>query len=375
MPDLATKYGWMDRYQQLAGRFRHSQGPAAAACPGHPRLPGCGPRCRRDSQAARGRRRRHRTGIPGGRGRSRSARSLGRSPAGGRPERRRTRRVARERTGSDVVNVRPIIDAGPSLNFFATNRERLLFARVGPLHMPETVHAEVQRKSRRDQRFASARASFTGSLPSSLKCCPTSRPRSWMRQSGGSSASQRTNAERKAKDLGELMVVAHAVVAAEQGHHVTVMIDDGDGRRIATAERRRLERLSAQGRTVGSIGLISTHSVLTGAAGSAELPDRGAMRELYGRCGHWMTAYRRSKGRSCCPAICGALDSASSTNETGKYNKWQSDHDQVATYSADVNQPTGSCGRRCGQQCRRRHDRQIIAGHSDPRSRRGDLNP
>ena len=48
---------------------------------------------------------------------------------------------------------------------------------------------------------------------------------------------------RQAKDLGELMVVAHAVVAAEQGHHVTVMIDDGDGRRIATAERRRLERL------------------------------------------------------------------------------------------------------------------------------------
>ena len=56
------------------------------------------------------------------------------------------------------MNVRPIIDAGPSLNFFATNRERLLFTKVRPLYMPETVHDEVLRKSRQDRRFASARA-------------------------------------------------------------------------------------------------------------------------------------------------------------------------------------------------------------------------
>jgi len=64
---------------------------------------------------------------------------------------------------------------------------------------------------------------------------------------------------------------------------VTVVIDDGDGRRIATAEKRRLERLTVQGRQVGSIGLIGTISVLAKAAGSAELPDRSAMRVLYGR--------------------------------------------------------------------------------------------
>jgi hypothetical protein len=34
---------------------------------------------------------------------------------------------------------------------------------------------------------------------------------------------------RHAKDFGELMVVAHAVVAAQAGETVTVLIDDGSG--------------------------------------------------------------------------------------------------------------------------------------------------
>lgn len=42
--------------------------------------------------------------------------------------------------------------------------------------------------------------------------------------------------ERKArpKDLGETMVIAHAVAAAESGRVVTMLIDDGPGARIAT---------------------------------------------------------------------------------------------------------------------------------------------
>ena len=42
---------------------------------------------------------------------------------------------------------RPIIDAGPSLNFFSINKERLLVAVLGQLSAPETVQAEVLRKS------------------------------------------------------------------------------------------------------------------------------------------------------------------------------------------------------------------------------------
>lgn len=152
------------------------------------------------------------------------------------------------------MNVRPIIDAGPSLNFFATNRERLLFTWVGPLHIPETVHAGVLRKSRQDRRFASARA-VLNRLPAKLLdvLSDESTPAldAVVERIVGFAGNER---RRQAKDLGELMVVAHAVVTAEQGHQVTVLIDDGDGRRIATAERRRLERLLRQGREVGSIG-------------------------------------------------------------------------------------------------------------------------
>jgi hypothetical protein len=39
--------------------------------------------------------------------------------------------------------VRPIIDAGPGLNFLSINKERLLIAVLGPLSAPETVQDEV----------------------------------------------------------------------------------------------------------------------------------------------------------------------------------------------------------------------------------------
>lgn len=51
---------------------------------------------------------------------------------------------------------RPIIDAGPSPNFLSLNRERLLIGVLGPLRAPETVQAEVLRKSREDERFRAA---------------------------------------------------------------------------------------------------------------------------------------------------------------------------------------------------------------------------
>ncbi|GGK44593.1 hypothetical protein GCM10011591_15250 [Nocardia camponoti] len=85
------------------------------------------------------------------------------------------------------------------------------------------------------------------------------------------------------RDLGETMVVAHAVVAAEEGLSVTVLIDDGRGAQIATAEINRLRRLRAAGRNVGSIGLVSTLTVLERTATTPHLPDRAAMRTTYAR--------------------------------------------------------------------------------------------
>ena len=53
---------------------------------------------------------------------------------------------------------RPIIDAGPGLNFLSIRKERLLISVLGPLSAPETVEAEVLRKSRQDVRFSAAEA-------------------------------------------------------------------------------------------------------------------------------------------------------------------------------------------------------------------------
>jgi hypothetical protein len=79
------------------------------------------------------------------------------------------------------------------------------------------------------------------------------------------------------------MVVAHAVVAAETGVNVVVVIDEGTGIRQATLEARRLERLRSQGRPFGTLSLINTVAILEQAAGGTYLRDRSAMRETYAR--------------------------------------------------------------------------------------------
>jgi hypothetical protein len=87
----------------------------------------------------------------------------------------------------------------------------------------------------------------------------------------------------RSKDLGEVMVIAHAVVAAEAGESVTILIDDGEGARQATREINRVQRMRTAGRCVGSIRLINTLTVLERAAGGPYLPDKTAMRDLYRR--------------------------------------------------------------------------------------------
>lgn len=88
---------------------------------------------------------------------------------------------------------------------------------------------------------------------------------------------------RSGKDLGETMVVAHAVVAAERGERAIVLIDDQGGRRVAAREAARLQRLRQARPEVGSIALITTVSVLKKAAGCEYLPNRSAMRDVYGK--------------------------------------------------------------------------------------------
>lgn len=181
------------------------------------------------------------------------------------------------------MSARPIIDAGPGLNFLSANRERLLISVLGPLSAPETVQDEVLRKSAHDSRFRAAAATWRKLTPRWIEILSddaTPELAAVVQRISGLPIDQR---KRQAKDLGETMVIAHAVVAAEAGQTVTVLIDDGTGARIAAAEIHRLERLRSSGSSVGSITLASTLTVLEKAAGTDQLPDRAAMRDTYKR--------------------------------------------------------------------------------------------
>jgi hypothetical protein len=181
------------------------------------------------------------------------------------------------------MSVRPIIDAGPGLNFLSINKERLLIGILGPLSAPETVRDELLRKSRQDDRFRPAAPVWRKLTDRWIQILPddvTPELATVVQRISGRPMAERM---KHAKDLGEIMVIAHAVVAAESGQAVTVLIDEGSGAKIATSEIRRLHRLSSSGQPVGSITLASTLTVLGRAAGTEHLPERSAMRETYRR--------------------------------------------------------------------------------------------
>ena len=181
------------------------------------------------------------------------------------------------------MSARPIIDAGPGLNFLAANKERLLIAVLGPLSAPEIVQDEVLRKSAQDTRFRGAATTWRRLTPRWIEILSddsTAELAAVVQRITGLPIHKR---KMQPKDLGEIMVVAHAVVAAESGQAMTVLIDDGQGARIATSEMSRLDRLRSSGRPVGSIRLASTLTVLERAACTQHLPDRAAMRDVYQR--------------------------------------------------------------------------------------------
>ena len=181
------------------------------------------------------------------------------------------------------MSLRPIIDAGPSLNFLSIHKERLLIAILGPISAPETVQGEVLRKSQQDVRFRAAAAVWRKLTPRWIQILPddaTPELSIVVQRISGLPMDER---RRHPKDLGEIMVIAHAVVAAESGHSVTILIDDGPGATIASSEISRLRRLGSGGHGVGSITLASTLTVLGRAARTEHLPDRAAMRDTYSR--------------------------------------------------------------------------------------------
>lgn len=178
---------------------------------------------------------------------------------------------------------RPIIDAGPSLNFFSINKERLLVGVLGPLSAPETVQAEVLRKAQADERFRAAAMVWRKLAARWIQILSDDETPELSAVVHRVTRQPMEERVKHPKDLGETMVIAHAVVAAEAGETVTVLIDDGPGARIAASEISRLQRLRDNGRAVGSIRLASTLTVLGRAARGEHIPDKAAMRDIYKR--------------------------------------------------------------------------------------------
>lgn len=178
---------------------------------------------------------------------------------------------------------RPIIDAGPGLNFLSINKERLLFGTLGPLSAPESVEQELLRKAGSEDRFHAA-ARVWRKLPSRwmevLSDDQTPELNAVVHRMTSLPLQERA---RRRRDLGETMVIAHAVVAAEAGDDVAILIDDGGGVQAAAAEVRRLRRLRASGVAVGTVRLVNTLTVLERAAGGQHLPGRSEMRDVYSR--------------------------------------------------------------------------------------------
>lgn len=115
------------------------------------------------------------------------------------------------------MSVRPIIDAGPGLNFLSSNKERLLIAVLGPFSAPETVQGEVLRKSQQDERFRAAAAVWRKLTAYWIQILPadaTPELATVVQRVSGLPTDQR---RRQPKDSGETMVIAHAVVTAESG--------------------------------------------------------------------------------------------------------------------------------------------------------------
>ncbi|MGW5241016.1 hypothetical protein ACWEOW_18955 [Monashia sp. NPDC004114] len=176
---------------------------------------------------------------------------------------------------------RPIIDAGPSLNFLSIRKERLLFGAMGRLCAPQVVADEVLRKSRKDARFEPAAAVWRkveGSWVDILADEATPDLERAVTRICGLPLEQRM---RSGNDLGETMVVAHAAVQAEAGSPVMVLIDDQGGVAMAAYEAARLERLREQGKRVGRITVATTVTVLQGAVTQKLITDKGELRRVY----------------------------------------------------------------------------------------------
>lgn len=161
-----------------------------------------------------------------------------------------------------------LLDAGPSLNFLAVGQQNILIqaAKAQDLQLaaPERVDLEVEGMTKNSRFHRTPVLNTWRTLKSSRRLVilddtlsadgtdPLSRA---VTRISGRPAKARV---RTGKDLGEIMVLAHASVYAQQGERVFVLMDEKDGRNKAKTEQGWLLRQGAP----GALSLWSTPMVL-----------------------------------------------------------------------------------------------------------------
>lgn len=176
-----------------------------------------------------------------------------------------------------------VIDAGPAINFLATNNERILLGALGGyVSAPETVAREVARKARSDNRFTAA-LSVWAKLENANRITILNDDVTPELERAVSRITGLPMAERlkQGRDLGEIMVIAHASRLAEAGDSIVILIDDANGQAVARSEQRRLDRLGTTQPAVGSITLMTTAQILSQVARTSLVPNRTTMRSVY----------------------------------------------------------------------------------------------
>ena len=167
-----------------------------------------------------------------------------------------------------------IIDAGPALTFMAAGHRKLLLevidSRGSQLQTPEAVVDEVARKAGQQKRFAGCDRALTGLIARGqiemlLDDINDQALTQEVRRITGVGTAIRLG---ESKDLGETMVIAHALKQKAAGEEVRVFIDEWRGQKAAVEH---------------GIKVVSTESILIRAISLQLIADRGEMRKVYDR--------------------------------------------------------------------------------------------
>lgn len=169
-----------------------------------------------------------------------------------------------------------ILDAGPCITFCAAAKQSLLIEVLqrgsNQLHVPDVVDDEVGKRGANRRDFPPSTVNnwrlltehdYIGVLNSSVSSEDAEALSDAVKRLTGTPLAQRIT---ESRDLGEVMVIAHAMVRKDRGEDVYVVIDEHRGQKLASKF---------------GIKVIDTAWILRSAVKRGLIADRGDMRKTY----------------------------------------------------------------------------------------------